>query len=201
MLMRKLLADRRPSPALVIACIALFAAIGGTSIALPGSNSIDKNDLRKGVVKNKNIAKNAVTSSKIKNGTVRPADLHNNSVTTAKLRNGAVTNGKLANRSVGGENLTASVVRTADSPPTADADGTTNGGAVGVATATATCNTGERMLSGGATWVGNNLTPATTKPLFLRESHATANGWTAVGNVDWGAQGQAVLRVSVVCLR
>ena len=57
----------RPSPALVIACVALAVALGGTGYAamkLP-PNSVDSRALRK----------NAVTASKIKNGTVGTSDL------------------------------------------------------------------------------------------------------------------------------
>jgi hypothetical protein len=57
----------RPSPALVVACVALIVALGGTTYAaikLP-PNSVDNRALRR----------NAVTASKIKNGTVGTSDL------------------------------------------------------------------------------------------------------------------------------
>ena len=46
--MRSLL-RRRPSPALVVAMLALLVALGGTATGLPGKKTIDKNDLRKRV--------------------------------------------------------------------------------------------------------------------------------------------------------
>jgi hypothetical protein len=209
--MRKMLSQRRPSPALIIACIALFAAIGGTSIALPGSNTVDKNDLQKNVVKNKNIRKNAVSSGKIRRNAVTAAKIKDQGVGNPELRNGAVNSPKLANNSVNKSKLAAgsvtgaklgpTVVRTGDSPPTADADGASNSGQVGIAIATAQCNQGERLLSGGAQWTTGGTPPVATKQLFLRDSHPTANGWRAVGNVDFGAQGQATLRAYAVCLR
>jgi hypothetical protein len=72
---------RLPSPALVIAFIALLAGLSGTAIGLPGKNSVDKNDIRKGAVRGKAIAKNAVTGSKIKGGAVRSSDVGNDSLT------------------------------------------------------------------------------------------------------------------------
>jgi hypothetical protein len=57
---------RRPSPALIVAIIALVAALAGTAVALPGKNTVKSND----------IAKNAVGSSDIKNNKVKGADVN-----------------------------------------------------------------------------------------------------------------------------
>ena len=54
-----------PSPATMIAVVALVAALAGTAVALPGKKSVKANDL----------AKDAVTSRAIKNDAVRPDDL------------------------------------------------------------------------------------------------------------------------------
>ena len=35
----------RPSPALLVAVIALVAALAGSAVALPGKNKIDTNDI------------------------------------------------------------------------------------------------------------------------------------------------------------
>lgn len=69
--MRKLV--RRPSPAMVVACIALLVALGGTSFAAATQ-----------------LARNSV-------GTPQ---LRNNAVTTPKIRNNAVNSSKVANRSL-----------------------------------------------------------------------------------------------------
>ncbi len=68
---------RKPSPALIIALIALFLSLGGTSyaaIVLP-ANSVGAKQLKT----------SAVTAAKIKSG----------AVTTAKIRDGAVTAAKI----------------------------------------------------------------------------------------------------------
>jgi hypothetical protein len=70
----------RLSPATVIAGIALFAALSGAAIALPGRNSVDSGDLKA----------NAVTSSDIRNKNVKTGDLANDAVTSAKVRNGGL---------------------------------------------------------------------------------------------------------------
>ena len=56
----------RPRHATIVAYLALFVALGGTSIA---AVSLDRNS-----VKRKHIAKNAITSSKVKNGSLRARD-------------------------------------------------------------------------------------------------------------------------------
>lgn len=59
--------SRRPSPAMVVAFIALIAALSGTAVALPGKNTVDSGDIKKGNVKRSDIARNAVTSGKVAN--------------------------------------------------------------------------------------------------------------------------------------
>ena len=82
---------KRPSPALIVAIIALIAALTGTAYAALGKNSVGSKQLKK----------NAVTTAKIKNGAVTTAKLKNNAVTTAKIKNGAVTGAKVQTSSLG----------------------------------------------------------------------------------------------------
>ena len=56
----------RPSPALIVACVALFAALTGSAIAA-------------------GLTKDSVRSSHILNGTVRTVDLRDNAVNSAKI--------------------------------------------------------------------------------------------------------------------
>ena len=74
--MRRIL-RRRPSPALVIACLALGVALGGTSYAtvlqVP-RNSVGAPQLKNRAVTTRKLAPNAVTSAKVRNGTLVRAD-------------------------------------------------------------------------------------------------------------------------------
>jgi hypothetical protein len=58
---------RRPSPALAIACLALFVALGGTGYAV--------SELPKNSVGTKQLKLNAVTGPKVRNGALGRADL------------------------------------------------------------------------------------------------------------------------------
>ena len=74
---------KKPSPALVVAFIALFVALGGTTYAavqINGSQIVD----------------GTIATAKLRNGAVSTSKLRNGAVSTPKLRNGAVTAGKLA---------------------------------------------------------------------------------------------------------
>ena len=54
-----------PSPAMLVAVIALVAALAGSAVALPGNNSVKSNDIKRDAVKGTDIAP----------GAVKPADL------------------------------------------------------------------------------------------------------------------------------
>jgi hypothetical protein len=67
----------RPSPAMVVALLALCLAVGGTAVA---------------AVK---LGKNAVKTKNIKNGAVTESKIAGNAVTEGKIAGGAVSQGKL----------------------------------------------------------------------------------------------------------
>jgi hypothetical protein len=72
------LARFRPSPALIVASIALLVALGGTGYAAVSAtappNSVNTAALKNGAVTNPKIAANAVTGSRVKNGSLQKAD-------------------------------------------------------------------------------------------------------------------------------
>jgi hypothetical protein len=84
---------RHLNPATVIACIALFVALGGAAVAA------------------KTASKNSVKTASIANGAVTTAKIRNGAVTTGKLRNGAVTGQKIAPATIGSDQLANGSVR------------------------------------------------------------------------------------------
>jgi hypothetical protein len=80
----------RPSPAMVVALLALCLAVGGTAFAAT------------------KLGKNAVKTKNIKNGAVKESKLAANAVTESKIAGNAVTEGKIANGAVGAGKLGAS---------------------------------------------------------------------------------------------
>ena len=73
----KVALKRRPTPAMVIACIALAVALSGTSYAafvLP-ANSVGSKQLQKNAVTAVKIRDNAITSAKVKNDSLGGSDV------------------------------------------------------------------------------------------------------------------------------
>jgi hypothetical protein len=123
---------RRPSPAMVVALIALFVALGGPAQAkrLIDGNSIRKNTITSRQVKNGSLAKadlsktavrslsatpgNSVRSAQIADGSVLAPDLGLGSVGAGQLQPGAVTASKLAADSVGGGSVANGSLQTVD---------------------------------------------------------------------------------------
>ena len=93
----------------VVACLALFIALGGASYAavnLP-KNSVGTKQLKNNAVVTKKIKKNAVNRAKIRKGAINTARLKGNAVTTAKIRAGAVNSSKVADGSITGADINA----------------------------------------------------------------------------------------------
>jgi hypothetical protein len=61
---------------MVVACIALFVALGGGAYALSGSNTVQSDDLGPGAqVKAPDVADNAINGADVQDGSLRQADL------------------------------------------------------------------------------------------------------------------------------
>jgi hypothetical protein len=82
--MRSFIIKHRPSPAMVVACLALLVALGGSSVAAVAA-------LGRNTVGAPQIRPNAVSTSELRNGAVTTAKLRNNSVTGLKVRNHSLT--------------------------------------------------------------------------------------------------------------
>jgi hypothetical protein len=134
--MRKLLL-RRPSPALVIACVALGVALGGTGYA---------------------------TVLQVPRNSVGPAQLKASAVTTGKLAPNAVTSAKVLNRSLLRADFAAGQLPAGPTGPTGPTgpvgppglsgvervETTSASNSVPAKTAFMACPTGKRLLGGGA---------------------------------------------------
>ena len=67
---------RKPSPAMLVALMALFVALGGSSYAAItlSNNSVKSKHIAKGNVKRSDIGRNAVNSAKVAAGSLRSSD-------------------------------------------------------------------------------------------------------------------------------
>jgi hypothetical protein len=105
---------RIPSPAMIVACVALFVALGGTSYAATklAANSVGSKQIKSNAVTTAKIKNGAVTTAKIKGGAVTSAGLAGGAVGTASIADGAVAGAKLADGAVAGAKLAAGAVDT-----------------------------------------------------------------------------------------
>jgi hypothetical protein len=102
----------RPSPAMVIACIALFATTAGTALAaaLP-KNSVRSAQIVNGAVKTVDLGKNAVKSGKIADGTIGAADLGTDSVGSDEIAKDAVGSDEIAKDAVDSDEIAKDAVK------------------------------------------------------------------------------------------
>ena len=165
---------RRPSPALVVSCVALAAALGGTGYATVVTvprNSVGPAQLKNSAVTTKKLAANAVTSTKVLNGSLSKAD----------FRPGQLPAGPIGPQGPAG----------AAGPPGLSAvervDVTTTSSSASPKTASLPCPTGKRLVGGGARLNTNSPNVAIVAAFpdndniwraTAREVVATASTWT-----------------------
>jgi hypothetical protein len=148
-----------PSPAMVLAGIALLIALGGTSIA--AVSQIPRASIGTPQLKN-----SAVTGAKIANSTITSADVRNGSLLRADFRQGQVPRGPVgAQGPQGPPGLSAREQVSAESTLTSTAP----------KNITVTCPTGKKVIGGGVELSGGGrarVTVTENKPVG-------DNGWEA----------------------
>ena len=83
----KSLSKARPSPAMVVALIALFVSLGGTAAALSGSDTVQSDDLGPGAqVMAPDVAANAVNGSDVVDSSLTGADVNEANLDATPLR-------------------------------------------------------------------------------------------------------------------
>ncbi len=152
---------RVPSPAMIVACLALVVALGGVSYAatvLP-KNSVGATQLKKKAVTAAKLHKNSVNAAKVKNGSLLAADFK-----AGQLPAGP----RGAPGPKGAPGLSGLEYIMATSPPIAP--GTQNG-------TTIPCPAGKKALAGGG--MSEDNTP-------IVESFPTGQGWSVLVRNDSG---------------
>ena len=90
------LTQHRPTPAMIVATLALFISLSGVGFAAVklANNSVQSKHIKDGQVRNADLANNSVNAAKIKNGVVASDDIADGAVASADLAAGAVTPAK-----------------------------------------------------------------------------------------------------------
>ena len=156
---------RRPSPAMVVAFIALGLALGGTSYAVvkPGKNTVGSRQLRNNAVSAAKLKAGAVDSTKVRDDSLTGQDI--NEATLVAVPNALRAAG--ADRAAVADSLAQVVYRTTTA---------TLGPAPGNGTSSesdpteARCPEGHRVVGGG---------------IQLDDSMSQVDGYPSAGGVGW----------------
>ena len=90
----KRLALRRPSPALAVACVALFVALGGVSYGF-ATGSIDSREIADNTVRSKDLRNNNVLTRDLRNNDVRGIDIRNNTLRGRDIAPNSITDDQI----------------------------------------------------------------------------------------------------------
>lgn len=104
----------RISPALVISCVAVFLALGGTALAAVGKNTVRSAHIVDGTIRTIDIRDNAVNSAKVADESLTAADLGANSVNSDEIAENAVGTSEVAPDSLTAGDLGAASVTSSE---------------------------------------------------------------------------------------
>ncbi|HEU5063889.1 MAG TPA: hypothetical protein VFT79_12180 [Solirubrobacterales bacterium] len=170
----------RPSPALVISCLALFLALTGSAFAVGvAKNSVRSAQIVDGAVRNVDLRDNAVNAPKIAPDSVGNEEIAENAVASPEVAQDALTNQDLGAASVTSSEVADQALTASDLGP--DSVAASELGTVVVRTnattlakdasggVTVNCAAGEQVLGGGGQ-PGHFGTEMTS-------SRPSGNGW------------------------
>jgi hypothetical protein len=92
--------SRLPSPALVIACVALFVSLGGVSYGL-ATGSIDSREIKNNTVRSKDVRNNTLRTFDIRNNEVRGFDVRNSTIQGRDVAFNTLTGSDISESSLG----------------------------------------------------------------------------------------------------
>lgn len=217
----------RPSPAFVLAMVALLVSLSGTAVAAGlVANSVKSKHIVNGQVKNPDLGANSVRGGKVLDGSLTGLDLQDGSVAGAdvqddslestdvkdgSLESGDVKDGSLTGADVQDDSLTGADIQEGTlglmSNQVRMVSNTTANQPNGVgATISVSCPANEKAIGGSAAWLlpGSNSPTALEAPITASlPVPATAGvndatGWTAAGRNLTGGDRQ--LRVYAICV-
>ncbi|MGH2976127.1 MAG: hypothetical protein ACRDLL_14865 [Solirubrobacterales bacterium] len=201
----------RPSPALVIACIALFAALTGSAIAAGvGKNTVRSPQIVDGTIRAVDLRDNAVAAGKIAPDAVDTTEIAENgvdssdvapdsltaqdlgpaSVTSSEVADQSLTDADLGPNSVGSSELQAGSVRASELGGIIQVSNSTPIAAGANGSVSVNCPEGTTVISGGAQPANFGVEMTST----LR----SGNGWQYQAKNQNGAN--STLTVFAYCL-
>ena len=188
--MRKLL--RRPSPAMVVACLALLVALGGTGMAAAtqlARNTVGTPQLKDAAVSNPKIKNNAVNSAKVAARSLLRSDFAPGQLPAGPVGPQGPAGPAGAAGAAGPAGPAGVIGAITDRTASVVVDGgTAENGAYNSSRVTSLCSGNERAISGGTDWStdasGRELMTGELEP--LKNAQGQVIGFLAVGLNDSG---------------
>ena len=207
----------QPSPAFVIAMIALLVAMSGTAVAAGlAANSVKSKQIVNGQVKTPDLGANAVGGGKVKDNSLSGLDLLDGSILGADVQDGSLTGTDVQDSSLTGADVQNDSLTAADiqegtlglmSNQVRMVSNTTANQATGTGTSiSVSCPATEKAIGGGAAWIQPQTNTPTgleapitaSMPIPATGGVNNATGWTAAGRNLTGNPRQ--LRVYATCV-
>lgn len=182
--MRKLW--RRPSPAMIVACVALLLALGGTGVAAVSQvarNSVGPAQLQFGAVTRPKIRNNAVNSDKVANRSLLRSDFAPGQLPAGPTGPQGPAGPAGPAGAAGPAGVIGAVTVRPQSIAIADP-----GAGFGKARITSQCAANEKAISGGTHWSDDNATYnlVTSELQPVQNAQNQVTGFSAVGINDSG---------------
>lgn len=144
----------RQAPALIVSLVALFTALSGAAMALPGTETVNSGDIKNESVKSVDLKDDqAVASSDVIDETLQSTDVAADTLQANDLAPGSVTSSELAPASVGAQEIADGITPRFGNNNVPG--GTAHNGAYNFAQATASCQAGEELVGASAQWTGD----------------------------------------------
>lgn len=172
------------APALVISLVALFAALSGAALALPGTETVNSGDIKNEAIKSIDLKDGAaVASADVVDQTITGQDVQDESLQSVDVQDGTLLSSDVADQALTGDDVAGDTLQANDlapnsagsselQPASVGADeigdqikvrvgvdnvggGTAENGAYNFGTATGSCVAGEELISGGGYWVND----------------------------------------------
>jgi hypothetical protein len=188
------LVKHRPSPAMVVACVGLLVALGGTSVAAVNAlapNSVGPVQLRTGAVTKPKLRNNAVTGPKVQNHSLTAVDF----VAQSLPKGPAGPAGPVG--PAGPAGVIGPITVRQDSVVVAGGTGAqVQDGAYATGTVSVNCNPGEKAISAGTGWsddaAGRELWVQRLTPVL---TNGAVTGYRGTGGNDSGNTSTFILYV------
>jgi hypothetical protein len=203
----------RQAPALVISLVALFAALSGAALALPGTETVNSGDIKNEKVKSVDLKDGAaVTGDDVVDESLTGTDVTDDTIASSDVQNETLQSTDIANQAITGADVASDTLQSNDLAPNSVnaqeiGDGIHNhqdtvvvaGGAAlnsnyNFNSATASCAAGEELVSGSGHWTGEgNGEELVLSEVILDHSAETV---TVKGGNDFGVDRTLVATAS-----